>query len=153
MAIGLPFQDQSWSPAGAPPEGTPAADGRSERQPGSPTEGPFDLGLVRAVIQDGLLMVFGPDGDPIPPEIFRAAAAEQPDAGIQLRDGLQVAAERVAAVLDAQTRGDLGSGRDTLTMPGSRPCSASARSRSRPQQKICWPRTAPSTWSRSARSC
>ena len=68
-------------------------------QPGSPTEGAFDLGLVRAVIEDGLLMVFGPDGDPIPPEIFRAAAAEQPDAGIQLRDGLQVAAERVAAVL------------------------------------------------------
>ena len=112
MAIGLPFQDQSWPPAGALPEGAPAADGRSERQPGSPTEGPFDLGLVRAVIQDGVLMVFGPDGDPIPPEIFRAAAAEQPDAGIQLRDGLQVAAERIAAVLDAQTRGHLGSGRD-----------------------------------------
>jgi hypothetical protein len=112
MAIGLPFHDQSWSPADALPEGPPTVDGRSERAPGSPTEGAFDLGLVRAVIKDGLLMVFGPDGDPIPPEIFGAVAAEQPDAGIQLQGGPQVAAERVAAVLESQTRGQLGSGRD-----------------------------------------
>jgi hypothetical protein len=110
MAIGLPFHDPSWSPGDALPEGAPAAYGRSERQPGSPTEGSLDLGLVRAVIEDGLLMVFGPDSDPIPPEIFVVAATEQPDAGIQLQDGPQVAAERIALVLDAQMRGHLGSG-------------------------------------------
>jgi hypothetical protein len=87
MAIGLPFHDQSWSPAEAFPEAAPAADGGSELAPASTTEAAFDLGLARAVIEDGLLMVFGPEGDPIPPEIFGAAAAEQPNAGIQLRDG------------------------------------------------------------------
>jgi hypothetical protein len=112
MGIGLPFHDQSWSPAEALPQAAPAADGGSELAPASPTEAAFDLGLVRAVIEDGLLMVFGPDGDPIPPEIFGAVAAEQPNAGIQWRDGHRVAAERVAAVLDAQTRGHLGAGRD-----------------------------------------
>jgi hypothetical protein len=112
MATGLPFHEQSWSPADGLPEGAAAADGRSEFVPGSPTEGALDLGLVRAVIEDGLLMVFGPDGDPIPPEIFGAVAAEQPNAGIRWRDGHRVVAERVAAVLDAQTRGHLGAGRD-----------------------------------------
>ena len=112
MAIGLPFHDQSWSPAAALPEAAPAADRRSELAPASATEAAFDLGLARAVIEDGLLMVLGPEGDPIPPEIFGAAAAEQPNAGIQLRDGRQVTAERVAAALHAQTRGHLGSGRD-----------------------------------------
>jgi hypothetical protein len=110
MAIGLPFHDQSWSPGDILPEGAPAADGRSERQPGFPTEGSLDLGLVRAVVEDGLLMVFGPDGDPIPPDIFGIAAAEQPHAGIQLQDGPRVAAERIALVLEAQMRGHLGSG-------------------------------------------
>src|SRR5687767_3109615 len=101
MAIGLPFHDQPWSPADALPEATPTAAGPEAR------EGSLDLGLVRAVIEDGLLMVFGPDGDPIPPEIFGIAAAEQPDAGIPLRDGPLVRAERIAVVLDAQMRGHL----------------------------------------------
>lgn len=117
MAIGWPFLGQSWSAAEALPAAPPATEGRVEFEPGSPTEGVLDLGLVRAVIEDGLLMVFGPDGDPIPPEIFRAAAAEQPDAGVQLRDGPQVAAERIAAVLDAQIRGPLGSGQDGADHP------------------------------------
>ena len=103
MAIGLPFHDPSWSPADAVPEATPTAAGAEARA------GSLDLALVRAVIEDGLLMVFGPDGDPIPPEIFAVAAAEQPDAGIRLRDGLRVAAGRIAVVLDAQRRGHLGS--------------------------------------------
>jgi hypothetical protein len=103
MAIGLPFHDQPWSPADALPEATPAAAGPEAR------ESSLDLGIVRALIEDGLLMVFGPDRDPIPPEIFGLAAAEQPDAGIQLQDGPRVTAERIAVVLDAQMRGHLGS--------------------------------------------
>jgi hypothetical protein len=112
MAIGLPFHDQAWAPAGGLAEGAPATDGRSEFAPGLPTAAALDLGLVRAVIEDGLLMVFGPDGDPVPPEIFGAAATEQPNAAVQWQDGRQVAAARVAAALGAQTRGHLGSGRD-----------------------------------------
>jgi hypothetical protein len=110
MAIGLPFHEHSWSPAGALPEATPGE--RERRGSGlcAPIEGSLDLGLVRAAIQDGLLMVFGPDGDPVPPHIFGAVAAEQPDAGVRLVDGLLVRAERIAAVLDAQTKGGLGSG-------------------------------------------
>ena len=55
-------------------------------------------------------MVFGPEGDPVPPQVFGAAAAERPDAEVRLVDGPRVRAERVAAVLDAQLSGRLGSG-------------------------------------------
>jgi hypothetical protein len=78
--------------------------------PCAPTEGALDLGLVRAAIQDGLLMVFGPDGDPVPPQVFGAGAAEQPDAGVRLVGGPPVRAERIAAVLAAQASGQFGSG-------------------------------------------
>lgn len=111
MAIGLPFHDQPWSPADALPEATPTADRGPDVGLSARTEGVLDLGLVRAVIEEGLLMVFGPDGDPIPPQAFCTAAAEQPEAGIRFRDGPQIDAERIAAVLDAQMSGRLGSGR------------------------------------------
>jgi hypothetical protein len=78
--------------------------------PCAPTEGALDLNLVRAAIQDGLLMVFGPDGDPIPPQVFGAVAAEQPDAGVRLVGGPPVRAERIAAVLAAQMSGQFESG-------------------------------------------
>jgi hypothetical protein len=100
--------EQSWSPGGALPEATPAQREEAGLGPPAPSEGTLDLGLVSAVIRDGLLMVFGPDGDPVPPQVFGAAAAEQPDAALRLADGAQVPAERVAAVLDAQIGGRLG---------------------------------------------
>lgn len=112
MAIGLPFHDPSWSPADAFPEATPRAAGRPDVGPEASPEGTRVLDLARAVIEDGLLMVFGPDGDPIPPEVFRAAAAGHPHAGIPLQDGPRVPAERIAAVLEAQTGSRLGSGGD-----------------------------------------
>ncbi len=46
----------------------------------------------------------------MPPQVFGAAAAERPDAEVRLMDGPRVGAERVAAVLDAQMSGRLGSG-------------------------------------------
>jgi hypothetical protein len=101
--------DPSW-PAGALPDATPAEPEASGFEPCAPSEGALDLGLVRAAIEDGLLMVFGPDGDPVPPQVFGAAAAAQPDAGVRLSDGPQVSAQHIAAVLEAQTRGRLGSG-------------------------------------------
>ena len=71
-----------------PPEAAPA-----ERRPASrsarlraPSRKERSISrLMRAVIEDGMLMVFGPDGDPMPPEAFGAAAAEQPDAEVRLR--------------------------------------------------------------------
>jgi hypothetical protein len=105
MAIGSPFHERSWSPAGALPE---AHEGRGSELRAR-TEKGLELGLVRAAIQDGLLMVFGPDGDPVPPQVFGAAAAEQPHAAVPLADGPPVRAERIAAVLDAQIGGQSGS--------------------------------------------
>jgi hypothetical protein len=110
MAIGSPFHEPSWSPSGGLPKTAPVE--RESRGAGLhvPTEGALDLRLVRAAIQDGLLMVFGPDGDPVPPQVFGAAAAEQPDAGIRLVGGPPLRAERVGAVLDAQSSGQVGAG-------------------------------------------
>ena len=102
--------EPSWSPAGGPAEAAPAAADRHGSAPGAPVERPLDLALVRAAIRDGLLMVFGPEGDPVPPQAFGAAAAERPDAEVPLGDGPRVRAERVAAVLDAQISGRLGAG-------------------------------------------
>ena len=104
------MHEHSWSPVGALPEATPVERETRGCKPCAPTEGALDLGLVQAAIQDGLLMVFGPDGDPVPPQVFGAAAAEQPHAGVRLGDGPPVPAERIAAVLDAQMSGQLGSG-------------------------------------------
>ncbi len=59
-------------------------------------------------IEEGLLMAFGPEGDPIPPAAFAAMASEQPDAEVALADGPTVMALRAAAVLDAQAKGPLG---------------------------------------------
>ncbi len=73
---------------------------------------PPTLSLVRAAlrIEDGLLMAFGPEGDPIPPAEFARAAAAQPDVQIALPDGRAVSAPRVAAVLEAQASGPLTAG-------------------------------------------
>ena len=58
-------------------------------------------------IEDGLLMAFGPEGDPIPPAAFVAMAAEQPDAEVALEGGTRAPAQRVARMLDAQAKGPL----------------------------------------------
>ena len=104
MAIGSPSHDQPWSPADALPEATPAAATRPDAGPDAAAEGALHLDLVRAVIEGGLLMVFGPDGDPIPPEIFRVAAAEQPHAGreVALRETRR---ERAASHLRPRAAG------------------------------------------------
>jgi hypothetical protein len=70
----------------------------------APTIPPAQVSLR---IEDGLLMAFGPDGDPIPPGAFAALAAAQPDAGIALDGGSFAPAGRVAAVLEAQAKGRL----------------------------------------------
>ncbi|MGH6896530.1 MAG: hypothetical protein ACREJ5_08275 [Geminicoccaceae bacterium] len=114
MAVTPPAHDPSRSPGRTSPQASAAATGR----PGfglatrfeADGEGTLELGLMRAVIQDGVLMVLGPDGDPVPPQAFGAAAMAQPDALVRLADGPPIRAERIAAVLDAQRGGRLGSG-------------------------------------------
>ena len=110
MAVGSSMSEPSWSPAGGPSEATPAEPDPHGSAPAAPTERTLDLAFVRAAIRDGLLMVFGPEDDPVPPQAFGAAAAERPDAEVRLMDGPRVRAERVAAVLNAQMSGRLGSG-------------------------------------------
>ena len=113
MAVRSPAHDPSWSPdresSRAPADEAGATDGEAPRSNAAADVGALDLGLMRAVIEDGLLMVFGPDGDPVPPQIFAAAAAQQPHAQVPLADGRRVVAERIAAVLQAQVGGRLGS--------------------------------------------
>jgi hypothetical protein len=109
MAVRSSAPGLSRSPDHDPADETGASGSEASRSSAANRAVTIDLGPMRAVIEDGLLMVFGPDGDPVPPQIFAAAAAEQPHAEVQLTDGPRVAAERIAAVLDAQIGGRLGS--------------------------------------------
>jgi hypothetical protein len=74
-----------------------------------PADGPaLALEQMRLAIEDNLLMVFGPDGDPVPPQVFTAAAARRPATVLELPDGTTAMASRIAAVLHAQVLGRLG---------------------------------------------
>jgi hypothetical protein len=85
--------------------------GLGERAPGANQRGgrapAISLAGASLRIQDGLLMAFGPEGDPIPPGAFAAMAVEQADTEIALEGDAPVPARRVAAVLEAQAKGPL----------------------------------------------
>jgi hypothetical protein len=90
-------------------EHAPAAEPPDDASAGKPAEEPrLALDQMRVTVEGGLLMVFGPEGDPVPPGAFAEAAAERPDAQLDLPDGATVPASRIAAVLRAQTLGRLG---------------------------------------------
>jgi hypothetical protein len=91
--------------SGAAPLGGPPGAARS----GTSAEGAaFPLEQMRPRIEDGVLKVFGPGGDPVPPYAFAEAAAARPDALVRLPDGTTAPASRFAAVLGAQILGRLG---------------------------------------------
>jgi hypothetical protein len=94
-----PGQDRSGSPTGFGRRSTEPV--RSEVLP---PEG------LRLVLEDGLLMALGPDGDPVPPEAFAVMASESPEAAIPLASGGEVPARRAVAVLQAQASGKLVAG-------------------------------------------
>jgi hypothetical protein len=73
----------------------------------------LSLENVRLVIEDGLLMVLKPEGDPVPPEAFRAAVSAKVDAVVALDGGGKVSAEKALAVLEVQTDGVLAEGENT----------------------------------------
>jgi hypothetical protein len=110
MAVTSSAQDPARSPGHAAPRFSETGGGSATRFEAD-GEAALDVGLMHAVIQDGVLMVLGPEGDPVPPQAFCTAAAAQPDAEVRMADGARIRAERMAAVLDAQRGGRLGSGR------------------------------------------
>lgn len=66
----------------------------------------FAAGIVLRV-EDGLLMAFGPDDDPVPPSLVASACAEDPKGTLQLETGETVDRRCVLNVLDAQQKGKL----------------------------------------------
>jgi hypothetical protein len=73
----------------------------------------LSLENVRLVVEDGLLMALGPEGDPVPPEAFRVAVSAKVDAAVALDGVGEVSAEKALAVLQAQTDGVLATGENT----------------------------------------
>lgn len=58
-------------------------------------------------IEDGLLMAFGPDGDPVPPSLLKSTDADHAGDELILESGEWVDRQRVLDVLDAQQKGAL----------------------------------------------
>jgi hypothetical protein len=99
-----PTLDAPPAPSAAPLGGPPGA----TRSGTSSEDAAFPLEQMRPRIEDGVLKVFGPGGDPVPPYAFAEAAAARPDALVRLPDGTTAPASRFAAVLGAQILGRLG---------------------------------------------
>ncbi len=58
-------------------------------------------------VDQGLLMAFGPDGDPMPPSLVKSACAADPKGTLQLESGKTVDRRCVLNVLDAQQQAPL----------------------------------------------
>lgn len=84
-----------------------AVDSAAPQMDAGPEAPAADLGGMTIRIEQGLAMVFGPEGDPVPPAAFIAGAAEEPEARLPIEGGGLVAAARLAEVLEAQARAPL----------------------------------------------
>lgn len=69
--------------------------------------GGLNLAEINLSIEDGLLEVFGPDGDPVPPLLLKEACVRQPRATIRLPNGFAVDHKRLIDVIDAQLKSPL----------------------------------------------
>ena len=58
-------------------------------------------------IEHGLLMAFGPDGDPVPPRLVKETFADDLDASCRYGANREIPRRRALAVLEAQQRGPL----------------------------------------------
>jgi hypothetical protein len=56
-------------------------------------------------IDDGLLMAFGPDGDPVPPAMLRSASNSGTKGFLELDSGAVVDSQRVLEIFNAQRKG------------------------------------------------
>lgn len=100
--LALPNEPAAESEPTATPRGLA---GESAADTGEPR---LALEQMTLVIDGGMLMVLGPERDPVPPQAFAHAAGLRPDLRLGLPDGKAVRADRVAAVLAAQALGRLG---------------------------------------------
>ena len=103
-ATPLEYYDPNPSPTPSPASGTGSADptvgfGLTARHD-DPDHGP-SISEMHAVIEDGLLMVFGPEGDPVPPQSFAEMAAREPRALVAMAGVGGVPVARVIDVLEA----------------------------------------------------
>lgn len=73
----------------------------------APSEPELDLNRASLAIDNRVLMVLGPEGDPVPPDTVCALAADQPESSLAFDDGTKVPVGRVAKVLEAQAGGRL----------------------------------------------
>jgi len=62
---------------------------------------------IQLRIQDGLLMAFGPENDPLPPALLRTVSKEGPTSFLERDSGQAVDCERVLTVFKVQQRGAL----------------------------------------------
>lgn len=62
---------------------------------------------VQLRIVDGLLMAFGPDGDPVTPTFLRTISSEGPTSFLEQDSGKAIDSERVLTVFGVQQRGAL----------------------------------------------
>ena len=58
-------------------------------------------------VQNGVLMAFGPEGDPVPPRLLNELCTDIDGCRLQLKEGLDVDNHRALAVFEAQQRGPL----------------------------------------------
>lgn len=75
-----------------------------EQHDGAPTD---VAATIRLRVEDGLLMAFGPDDDPMPPALVKSLCADDPNGTLQLESGETVDKRRVLELLEAQQRGRL----------------------------------------------
>lgn len=67
----------------------------------------INVAEMRLSIEDGLLMVYGPCGDPVPLLYLKEALVKQPSAKIRLPNGFAVNHKRLVDVIEAQQKGPL----------------------------------------------
>lgn len=63
--------------------------------------------LIHVRVEDGLLMTFGPLGDPVPPAVVKTVCASEADGMLQLPGGELVDHRRVVEILEIQQTGPL----------------------------------------------
>ncbi len=81
------------------------AEPQNRRRPA--TSNSIDPADIRLSIEDGLVMTFGPHGDPLPPQLLKETCGKHRGAGLCLPDGSLADHDRLISVLEAQQKGKL----------------------------------------------